>query len=268
MFTSGVNTAGQVVNPAISEAADTARFNRLFERVALQQGLSFYQAPSREYVIKLAAMLSAQMSRTSYFSGSSQGEAGVLRESTLSMLKARSQFSSAVMRTEHDQQKTTMIIQKPSAVMRTEHDQVASVAVRESAPRRFDAGEAGYSPVIHEVAEKYGLDPALIHSVIAVESDFQADAVSPVGAQGLMQLMPATAAELGVTDPFDAKQNIEAGSRYLSRLLERYHGDLPLALAAYNWGMGNVERHPQRMPEETRQYIVKVMSKMDEMQVA
>jgi hypothetical protein len=111
---------------------------------------------------------------------------------------------------------------------------------------------------IRSAAEQYDLDPALIKAVIAVESNGNPKAVSPAGAQGLMQLMPKTAVELGVTDPFDAAQNIRGGSRYLKQLLDRYQGNLQLALAAYNWGMGHLERNPNSLPKETRNYIVRV----------
>jgi soluble lytic murein transglycosylase-like protein len=74
-----------------------------------------------------------------------------------------------------------------------------------------------------------------------------------------MQLMPATARELGVTDCFDPVQNIMGGTRYLRKLLDRYHGDVRLALASYNWGMGNVEANPDRLPRETANYISRVL---------
>ena len=112
--------------------------------------------------------------------------------------------------------------------------------------------------IILRMADQYGVDPSLIKAVISVESNGNPRAVSRAGAQGLMQLMPKTAAELGVTDPFDPVQNIEAGTRYLSRLLDRYQGNQKLALAAYNWGLGNLEKNPSSMPKETRNYIVRV----------
>jgi hypothetical protein len=113
--------------------------------------------------------------------------------------------------------------------------------------------------IINQAASDHGIEPGLIRSVIRTESAFDPRAVSPVGAQGLMQLMPGTAAELGVTDPFDPEQNIMAGTRYLRQLLDRYDGDLDHALAAYNWGMGNVDRHGlDRLPEETRNYLDRV----------
>jgi hypothetical protein len=114
--------------------------------------------------------------------------------------------------------------------------------------------------IVQEAGEKYGVESSLVRAVIQTESSGNPLAVSPAGAQGLMQLMPKTAAELGVLDPFDPAENIMGGTRYLRRLLDRYQGDRKLALAAYNWGMGNVERRIESMPQETRNYIVKVES--------
>ncbi len=112
-----------------------------------------------------------------------------------------------------------------------------------------------YEHIVNEAANKYGVDPNLVHAVIRAESAGNPKAVSPVGARGLMQLMPGTARDLGVTDSFDPEQNIMGGTKYLSQLLNRYRGNHRLALAAYNWGMGNVEKRPERMPSETRNYV-------------
>jgi len=112
--------------------------------------------------------------------------------------------------------------------------------------------------IIQGAAEKYGMDPSLIKAIISVESNGNPRAISPAGAQGLMQLMPDTAAELGVNDSFDPAQNIMGGTKYLSSLLDRYEGNRKLALAAYNWGMGNLEKNPSALPKETRNYIVRV----------
>lgn len=113
--------------------------------------------------------------------------------------------------------------------------------------------------MIDRVADHVSLAPDLIRSVVAAESDFQPQAVSHAGAQGLMQLMPATAKELGVQDSFDPQQNLLGGSRYLKQLLDKYDGDLDKALAAYNWGQGNVDRQGlEKMPQETRNYLAKV----------
>jgi soluble lytic murein transglycosylase-like protein len=113
---------------------------------------------------------------------------------------------------------------------------------------------------IAEAAQTHGVDPVLLRSVVRAESDFNPNSTSPKGAMGLMQLMPETARELGVQNPYDPVENVHAGARYLKMLLTRYDGNVPLALAAYNWGMGNTERKPDKMPTETRQYVGRVMN--------
>lgn len=119
--------------------------------------------------------------------------------------------------------------------------------------------------MIDDVAEKVSLAPELIHSVVSAESDYNPTAVSHAGAQGLMQLMPETAQELGVQDSFDPLQNLLGGSKYLKQLLEKYDGDLDSALAAYNWGQGNVDRKGlEQMPQETRDYLARVKSNLTE----
>ncbi len=115
-----------------------------------------------------------------------------------------------------------------------------------------------FDAIIRQAGQKYGVDPSLIKAVVQAESSGNPRAVSSAGAQGLMQLMPKTAAELGVHDPFDPAQNIMGGTRYLRQLMDRYQGDRKLALAAYNWGMGNVEKRMNFMPRETKDYILKV----------
>ena len=119
-------------------------------------------------------------------------------------------------------------------------------------------GARNFDPVIVQAAREIGVDADLLRSVIKAESGFDPQATSPKGARGLMQLMPETARELGVSDPYDPKQNIYGGARYLKRLLDRYDGHVDSALAAYNWGMGNLERNPDRLPDETVTYISRV----------
>ncbi len=114
---------------------------------------------------------------------------------------------------------------------------------------------------IEKAAAKYQLSPVLISSVIQAESNFQVRAVSPAGALGLMQLMPATASEMGVKDPFDIDQNIDGGARYLRRMLDLFKGNLKQALSAYNAGPGTVMKYEGEVPyPETRLYVRKVLA--------
>jgi soluble lytic murein transglycosylase-like protein len=107
----------------------------------------------------------------------------------------------------------------------------------------------------------YGVDPALIKAIVVNESGFDANATSSAGAQGLMQLMPATAASLGVTNPYDPAQNILGGTRYIKGLLDRFDGDVPLAVAAYNAGPGAVEKYGGVPPyAETQNYVQNVLA--------
>jgi soluble lytic murein transglycosylase-like protein len=120
----------------------------------------------------------------------------------------------------------------------------------------FHLAPSAFDHLIEEAAKKYDLHPALIRAVIAIESAFDPQAVSEAGALGLMQLMPALAVELGVSDPFDPRENIMAGTRYLSELLAQHDGNVELALASYNAGPGTVA-HYQGVPPypETKTYI-------------
>jgi soluble lytic murein transglycosylase-like protein len=112
--------------------------------------------------------------------------------------------------------------------------------------------------VISDAAQRFSVDPDLIRGVIKAESNFNRNSTSPKGAMGLMQLMPETARGLGVKDPYNPYENVMGGTRYLKGLLDRYGGDVDRALAAYNWGMANVERHPGKLPKETRTYISRI----------
>ena len=113
--------------------------------------------------------------------------------------------------------------------------------------------------IIEEAARRHDVDPNLVRSLIKVESNFNAHAVSPKGAMGLMQLMPATARGLNVSNPFDPEQNVDAGVRHLKRLLDGYNGDVKLSLAAYNAGAGAVARS-NGVPRnaETRNYVKRI----------
>lgn len=119
-------------------------------------------------------------------------------------------------------------------------------------------GKEWLEPIIAKASSRYGVETGLIKAVIKAESNFNPTAVSSAGARGLMQLMPGTARSLGVNDSFDPEQNVMAGTRFLRDLLDRYNGDVDSALAAYNWGPGNVDRRPERMPSETRNYLTRV----------
>jgi soluble lytic murein transglycosylase-like protein len=119
--------------------------------------------------------------------------------------------------------------------------------------------------LVQQNADIWQVDPALIKSVIANESSFNANAQSPVGAQGLMQLMPETAASLGVKNPFDPAQNVAGGTRYLRSLLDRFKGDTRLAVAAYNAGPGAVEKYGDVPPyAETQSYVKNVLGSLDQ----
>jgi soluble lytic murein transglycosylase-like protein len=123
-----------------------------------------------------------------------------------------------------------------------------------------DRTPARYRDLIRAAAARHALAPELVESVIRVESNFEARAVSPKGARGLMQLMPATAATLGVRNVFDVRQNIEGGVRHLRHLLDRYSGNLVLALAAYNAGVEAVTRYGGIPPyAETQAYVARIL---------
>ena len=119
-------------------------------------------------------------------------------------------------------------------------------------------GTEWLDPIIAKASRRYGVEVGLIKAVIKAESNFNPNAASHAGAQGLMQLMPGTARSLGVRDSFDPEQNVMAGTRFLSDLLKRYNGNLDSALAAYNWGPGNVDKRPDHLPRETRDYLIRV----------
>lgn len=119
-----------------------------------------------------------------------------------------------------------------------------------------------YAPLIEQVATRYGLQPALLHAVIRVESAYNPNATSPKGAAGLMQLMPATAKRYGVTDRYDPNENLDGGARYLKYLIKLFNNNLELALAGYNAGENAVKKYGNQIPpyRETQRYVVKVMN--------
>lgn len=116
--------------------------------------------------------------------------------------------------------------------------------------------------IVHEKAEIYNIDPSIIKAVIETESNWNSRAISNKGAMGLMQLMPSTAIDMNVSNPFDPEENIEGGTKYLKYLLEKFNGDLILALAAYNAGPKAVEKYGYVPPyTETKQYVKKVLDR-------
>ncbi len=150
---------------------------------------------------------------------------------------------------------STLTTAKP---VETESSEVESIPALPKAALMMSKNN--YEAIIQKAAAAYDVDPDLIRGVIQVESSFNASAQSPKGAMGLMQLMPGTARELGVANPYDPEENVMGGTRYLKKLLNRYDGNVSLALAAYNWGMGNLENHRNWMPQETRNYVSRITS--------
>jgi len=160
----------------------------------------------------------------------------------------------------------------PSAAETSDFSQILNEISRQPNFQRIDTGsisnlgikdvtEDKFTPYIEASAKKYGVDPALIRAIIKQESGFNPNAVSCCGAQGLMQLMPATARSLGVRDAFSPAENIEGGTKYIRQLLDRFGGDLQKAIAAYNAGPGAVEEHNGIPPyKETQNYVKNVLA--------
>lgn len=135
-----------------------------------------------------------------------------------------------------------------------------NVAIR----KEFFANAVPFGDIIHEKAQKYDVDPALVAAVVETESRFQTHARSGVGARGLMQLMPRTGRWMGATNLYNAEQNVDAGAKYLRYLNQRFDGNLSKTLAAYNAGEGNVRRYNGVPPfRETRSYVKRVMTRYE-----
>jgi soluble lytic murein transglycosylase-like protein len=138
-----------------------------------------------------------------------------------------------------------------------------AAAIRTTAQPKDTRQQGRFDDLIEEHARLHGVSPDLVRAVIQAESGFNPNAISPKGAMGLMQLMPATARELGVANPFHPAENIRGGVSYLARLLAKYDQNVELALAAYNAGPASVERYGNAVPpyKETRNYVSKITSK-------
>lgn len=120
-------------------------------------------------------------------------------------------------------------------------------------------------PIFQKASETYGVSVQLLKAMAKQESNFNPNATSSSGAQGVMQLMPATAAELGVTNAYDPEQNIMGGAKYIRKMLDKYDGNVSLALAAYNAGSGNVDKYGGIPPfEETQNYVAKITGYLGE----
>jgi hypothetical protein len=131
---------------------------------------------------------------------------------------------------------------------------------REEIPLPPQAAAGDVDQIVSQASDRHQVDEALINSVIRAESGFNPKAVSPKGAQGLMQLMPQTATRLGVNNAFEPSQNVDGGTRYLRQLLEQYHGDMAKALAAYNAGPQRVSQYHGVPPyHETHAYVARVI---------
>ncbi len=249
----------RLTTETVTDVTTSKFLNRL--DVALERGLLPSEA-SPESVQQVAELLQLSTMRSSLELLSQQSDAtggvtslgqpqstpGISRAvSTLQAYMANLDESAALVRRTGSAEPS----QEPGPVA---PEQVQQKDLRLSEPSRG----VNLEQVIEKAASRYGVEAGLIKAVIKAESNFNPRAVSLAGAQGLMQLMPATARGLGVTDAFDPEQNVMAGTRFLKQLLNRYDGDLDATLAAYNWGPGNVDRRADQLPRETRDYLVKV----------
>lgn len=159
-----------------------------------------------------------------------------------------------------DAKGTLVLSDRPIEAPTRVYEVAGAPAYRTTTPVERPAVDEGYESLVQQHAQVHDLRPELVRAVIQVESGFNPRATSPKGAMGLMQLMPATARELGVVNAYDPAENIRGGTLYLRRLLDRYDGDERLALAAYNAGSGAVDRYGRAVPpyRETRDYVRRV----------
>ncbi len=134
------------------------------------------------------------------------------------------------------------------------------VKSRSAAPARASSSKSDYIDIINSACDRHGVDPSLVYAIVKVESDYNAYALSRKGAMGLMQLMPQTAMNMNITNSFNPEENIDGGVRYLRYLLDRYEGNISLALAAYNSGESAVKRWGSIPPfKETQNYVKRIL---------
>jgi soluble lytic murein transglycosylase-like protein len=154
----------------------------------------------------------------------------------------------------------TAIFKAVAPTVTAHADWMNRVAAFVNPPDYPTSGDPKIDEMIYRAGQQYGVDPRLLHAVVLQESRYKVDAESGVGAQGLMQLMPATAKRFKCDDRKDPQQNIEAGAKYLRWLLKRFDGDVSLALAGYNAGEGSVDKYEGIPPyEQTKTYVKKIV---------
>lgn len=213
------------------------------------------EAATADKARSMAELLTLQMLQTSLSltgDGSSDSTEKQSTSSSLPSLRALIQAYSSNLPESGEKQIT------PATTAPVPLQNIPTVSSPQAGQSSSRPGTAWLDPIIARASQRFSVDVSLIKAVIKAESNFNPQAVSHAGARGLMQLMPATARSLGVNDSFDPEQNIMAGTRFLSDMLKRYDGNIDSALAAYNWGPGNVDKRPDRLPRETRDYQARV----------
>jgi soluble lytic murein transglycosylase-like protein len=193
-------------------------------------------------------------------SGGSQSVVGTWRNFAGVMQTAQNRFNDGPTRIP-SHVGTTVTSAKPASAMASRTGSALALSARAMSADEHARLTPELQATMQKFADKYGVPVALVKAVARAESGFRADAVSGAGAQGMMQLMPATGRGLGVRDPFDPAQSIEGGTRYLANALKMFKGDVKLAVASYNAGTGAVRKYGDVPPfPETQTYVQRVLS--------